>query len=83
MVFLPESFDYIAANSDVASRLAEPLEGPRMTRYRHLAKDNDIWLSLGGFHEKAMCYSVEGGAKFSYGVCMYCRARLMTHSDFT
>ncbi|XP_062515108.1 deaminated glutathione amidase-like [Corticium candelabrum] len=52
MVFLPESFDYIAANSDVASRLAEPLEGPRMTRYRHLAKDNDIWLSLGGFHEK-------------------------------
>jgi predicted amidohydrolase len=52
VVFLPEAFDYIATCPATALDLAEPLNGPRMTKYRQLAKDNDIWLSLGGFHEK-------------------------------
>ena len=52
VVFLPEAFDYIATCPDMSIGLAEPLDGPRMTKYRQLAKDNDIWLSLGGFHEK-------------------------------
>eukprot|EP00903_Cladosiphon_okamuranus_P010756 g10163.t2 len=33
-------------------KAAEPLTGPSMTRYCNLAKDNGIWLSLGGFQEK-------------------------------
>jgi len=32
---------------------AETLDGPSITRYRELAKENAIWLSLGGFHERA------------------------------
>lgn len=32
--------------------MAEPLDGDLMTRYKDLAKQNDIWLSLGGVHEK-------------------------------
>lgn len=52
MVFLPEAFDYMASSSEESADLAEPLDGPRMTSYRQVAKDNDMWLSLGGFHEK-------------------------------
>jgi len=32
---------------------AEILQGPSITKYRNLAKDNSIWLSLGGFHQWA------------------------------
>lgn len=35
-----------------AMSVAEPLDGPLMSRYRDLARSHDIWLSLGGFHEK-------------------------------
>ncbi|KAF6254735.1 carbon-nitrogen hydrolase [Scenedesmus sp. NREL 46B-D3] len=30
---------------------AEPLDGPAMARYRQLARDTGLWLSLGGFQE--------------------------------
>ena len=36
----------------IAFEQAEPLDGPMITKYRQLAKDLNIWLSLGGFHEK-------------------------------
>jgi hypothetical protein len=34
-----------------ALSIAEPLSGPLMTRYRRLAADTGLWLSLGGFQE--------------------------------
>lgn len=52
MVFLPEACDYIAMNKEEALSLAESLDGPLMQNYCNLAKDNEIWLSLGGVHEK-------------------------------
>ena len=35
-----------------AWKIAEPLDGPTMTKYKDLAKEHDVWLSLGGFQEK-------------------------------
>lgn len=32
--------------------LAESLTGHLMTEYTKIAKNNNIWLSIGGFHEK-------------------------------
>jgi predicted amidohydrolase len=49
MICLPEAFDWLGGS--VA--LAEPLDGPLMTRYRELARETGIWVSYGGFHEKA------------------------------
>eukprot|EP01133_Synstelium_polycarpum_P015682 gene15682-18636_t len=51
---LPECFAFISGGvHQYESRdNAEPLTGPTITRYRELAKDNKIWLSLGGFHER-------------------------------
>ena len=34
-----------------ATSMAEPLTGNLMKRYKQLALDNRIWLSLGGFQE--------------------------------
>lgn len=33
-------------------KIAEPLDGPIMQRYCSLARESNIWLSLGGFQEK-------------------------------
>ena len=50
LLCLPECFDFIGLPGE-ALKMAEPLDGPLMSRYRQLAVDNRIWLSLGGFHE--------------------------------
>jgi len=52
VVFLPEAFDFIGESSKQTLSLAEPLDGPLISDYRQLAKDLDLELSLGGFHEK-------------------------------
>lgn len=52
VVFLPEACDYIASSKDEARQFAEPLSGQLMTEYKKLAKSNNVWLSIGGFHEK-------------------------------
>ncbi|CAH1170144.1 unnamed protein product [Phaedon cochleariae] len=52
MVFLPEATDYIATNKTEAKSLAEPLDGPLVSEYKKIAKQNKVWLSLGGLHEK-------------------------------
>ena len=52
MVFLPECFDYVAESRDQALKMAESVNGATITKYRELAKEQNIWLSLGGFHEK-------------------------------
>lgn len=52
MIFLPESFDYIEEDKNKSLKAAETLDGPLITNYKSLAKSLDVWLSLGGFHEK-------------------------------
>ncbi|XP_017537957.1 deaminated glutathione amidase [Pygocentrus nattereri] len=52
MVFLPEGFDYIGSNREETLQLSESLQGDLITRYTQLAKKLNVWLSLGGFHER-------------------------------
>uniref|UniRef100_A0A8C1XSB0 Deaminated glutathione amidase n=1 Tax=Cyprinus carpio TaxID=7962 RepID=A0A8C1XSB0_CYPCA len=52
MVFLPEGFDYIGSNREETLQLSESLDGDIISRYSHLARKLDVWLSLGGFHER-------------------------------
>ena len=54
IVFLPECFSFIGAKAGEAQAVAEPLSGPIMRRYKDLACEHDIWLSLGGFQEKSL-----------------------------
>ncbi|VVC41049.1 Hypothetical protein CINCED_3A009336 [Cinara cedri] len=52
MIFLPEAFDYLEQDQTKSLELAESINGPLINNYKSLAKSLDIWLSLGGFHEK-------------------------------
>ncbi|KAK9712865.1 Carbon-nitrogen hydrolase [Popillia japonica] len=51
VIFLPEGVDYIGTNKDQIKELAETLDGPLIKEYSYLAKENKVWLSIGGFHE--------------------------------
>jgi len=59
MVFLPEAFDFIGTNSQETRQLAETLQGNTITNFSELAAQNNIWLSLGGFHLKSTTESDE------------------------
>ncbi|KAJ1265456.1 hypothetical protein BS78_08G078100 [Paspalum vaginatum] len=48
----PEVFSFIGSKDGESVKLAEPLDGPIMQRYCSLAKESNMWLSLGGFQEK-------------------------------
>ena len=52
IVFFPECFSFIGAAAGEAQAVAEPLSGPILARYRNLAKQHSVWLSLGGFQER-------------------------------
>ena len=52
MIFLPECSDYISESKSQAIELAETIDGDLVQRYKNLAEKLDIWLSIGGFHEK-------------------------------
>lgn len=52
VVFLPECFDYVGENRQQSIELAESLDGPIITACTNLARENKVWLSLGGYHEK-------------------------------
>lgn len=54
MAFVPEYGDFVANSMHQTNELAEPIDGPIVTRYRELARQNSMWLSLGGFHIKAL-----------------------------
>ncbi|XP_054924900.1 nitrilase and fragile histidine triad fusion protein NitFhit isoform X2 [Dermacentor andersoni] len=54
VVFLPEAVDFIAEKKAQAYELAEPLDGPIVTKYKELARKLGVWLSLGSVHVKAM-----------------------------
>lgn len=52
LLCFPENFSYVGARTGDSLTIAEPLDGPIMQRYRLLARESSIWLSLGGFQEK-------------------------------
>lgn len=51
MAFLPECFDMVCESRSQTLENLEPINGPLITKYRQLASDHKIWLSLGGLHE--------------------------------
>ncbi|KAI6234624.1 hypothetical protein M3Y99_00781300 [Aphelenchoides fujianensis] len=52
MIFFPECFDYVGRNRDETIGLAYSENSPFIQKFRDLARDNGVWLSLGGFHHK-------------------------------
>ncbi|KAM7262984.1 hypothetical protein ACFE04_000667 [Oxalis oulophora] len=52
MLCFPENFAYVGAKDGDSLKIAEPLDGPIIQQYRSLARESNIWLSLGGFQEK-------------------------------
>lgn len=58
MAFLPEGFDTIAESRQAAVESAEAMDGPIISAYRKLAKECDIWISLGGFKLKVFICSI-------------------------
>jgi len=51
-LFLPECFSFIGTSWKQSIAAAEPLDGPTMARYQQLARDTNLWLSLGGFQQR-------------------------------
>ncbi|XP_031826776.1 ntrilase and fragile histidine triad fusion protein NitFhit [Nomia melanderi] len=51
MAFFPEACDYLADNKKDTIAMAQPLNGSTVASYKEIAKNNKIWLSLGGIHE--------------------------------
>lgn len=51
-VFLPECCDYVGTNRDEVLALSETLNGDTVNYYKELARTNNVWLSLGGIHER-------------------------------
>jgi deaminated glutathione amidase len=49
LVCLPENFHYMGRSYTDGIEISEKLSGPIVKRYKQLALDNRIWLSLGGF----------------------------------
>ena len=52
MIFFPEAFDYICQSKSSTLENAELINGPIINGYQRLAKQNQIWISLGGFHQR-------------------------------
>ncbi|XP_055594832.1 nitrilase and fragile histidine triad fusion protein NitFhit isoform X2 [Uranotaenia lowii] len=50
-VFFPECCDYVGTHREETLKLSETLEGPTVAEYRRLARENKLWLSMGGVHE--------------------------------
>jgi deaminated glutathione amidase len=55
MLCLPENFDWIFPRTRAAeaAALVAPIASPAVKKYTDLAAVHNIWLSLGGFHEKS------------------------------
>ncbi|PIA38780.1 hypothetical protein AQUCO_02700172v1 [Aquilegia coerulea] len=52
LICFPENFSFVGAKDGESLSIAEPLNGPIMQKYCSLARESNIWLSLGGFQEK-------------------------------
>lgn len=53
-VFLPECCDFVGENREQTLELSEPLTGATMQQYQCLAKEHNVWMSLGGIHESVL-----------------------------
>lgn len=54
MVFLPEACDYIGETKQQSKEMAETLDGDFISKYRSVAKEMNMWLSIGGFHQQVL-----------------------------
>ncbi|KAK7102718.1 hypothetical protein V1264_020900 [Littorina saxatilis] len=52
MMYFPEACDYIADSKEQSMQMAESLDGDLVSRYRDAARQHQLWLSIGGFHQK-------------------------------
>lgn len=52
VVFLPEASDYVGQNIEETKSMSESLGGAIVSEYKSLARQNKVWLSIGGFHER-------------------------------
>lgn len=59
-VFLPECCDFVGTDRAETLALSEKLNGPTMQFYKSLAQENNIWLSIGGFHEVSEDRAING-----------------------
>ncbi|KAL0923227.1 hypothetical protein M5K25_007272 [Dendrobium thyrsiflorum] len=48
----PENFSFVSVKDGDSLKVSEPIDGPIMQKYCSLAREANIWLSLGGFQEK-------------------------------
>lgn len=65
-VFFPECCDYVGSNREETLRLSEPLSGQTVAEYKQLARDHNVWLSLGGVHESIVDETSGGDVKNIY-----------------
>ncbi|XP_009623924.1 deaminated glutathione amidase, chloroplastic/cytosolic isoform X1 [Nicotiana tomentosiformis] len=52
LLCFPENFSFVGDLQGESLKIAETLDGPIMKGYCSLARESNIWLSLGGFQEK-------------------------------
>ncbi|KAH7667710.1 Nitrilase protein [Dioscorea alata] len=52
LLCFPEAFSFVSYRDGESLEFAEPIDGPIMQTYCSLARESNIWLSLGGFQEK-------------------------------
>ncbi|GAA0161799.1 hypothetical protein Leryth_008653 [Lithospermum erythrorhizon] len=52
LLCFPENFSYVGSLQGDSIKIAERLDGPIINKYCSLARESNIWLSLGGFQEK-------------------------------
>ncbi|CAN4096055.1 unnamed protein product [Withania somnifera] len=52
LLCFPENFSFVGDLEGESLKIAETLDGPTMKGYCSLARESNIWLSLGGFQEK-------------------------------
>lgn len=50
-VFLPECCDFVGRDRNETLSLSETLAGATVQFYQQLAREHNVWLSVGGFHE--------------------------------
>lgn len=53
MLFLPECANFMSGAPGEGLAVAEELSGAAMTRYKSLAKETGLWISLAGFQERS------------------------------
>lgn len=54
MLFFPEACDYIAESKTQSIEMAESLDGNLMGCFKKAAQEHNLWLSVGGFHQKVV-----------------------------